>query len=405
MFLCKQEAAVVTIVASSKVVWCLNGASMQIEVKDRCFWFDESYEHDLLHTGDQRASFILDVRHPALDGRIPSAAWHEKVLAVEPESPDSTCEDLPGWPFHSRSEDLIFMRLKSGLGMLEIGVFQIGLAKPACSQVQVRDYDGCLSRLTLLEGTSPTEAVRSFALQQGLLRRTEAVLDFVSTNLPYHAGVEKPWSTKHGGGHSRTSVLSYLQQRFGLARYLEIGCDDGGHFASLRQRFHVSECVDPRPGGTLEMTSDAYFSSRVNGEKFDLVLVDGLHTGQQALRDVENTLNVLEPGGFIVMHDCNPNSASQASPQRLGAFHWTGDVFRAVVALRQRADLDVAVGDFDFGVAVLRRRPRRAPAQAPALHPPLKSHEVWNMSYADFALRREELLNLMTWWVMLQWIG
>merc|ERR1712216_678269 len=32
----------------------------------RCFWFDESYEHEMLHQGEKRAALFLDVRYPGL---------------------------------------------------------------------------------------------------------------------------------------------------------------------------------------------------------------------------------------------------------------------------------------------------------------------------------------------------
>jgi len=151
------------------------------------------------------------------------------------------------------------------------------------------------------------------------------------------------------------------------------------------------------------MTSDRYFSHNTRLERLELVLVDGLHTAEQAYRDVENALSRLAPGGAIVMHDCNPNSESQARASNPGsyAFHWTGSVFRAVVALRQREDVDVAVGDFDFGVAVV--LPRTRSSALP--RPPLGQHEVWNMTYEDFAMRRREILNLMDFEELVGWIG
>lgn len=352
-----------------------------------------------------RASFILDLRHPGLDGRKPSTDWHKTSFAVERFDAAESCEDIPEWPLlpvTSSQDSPVFFRENSGFGFVQVGVLMARSESSACEVLDQLGSDVCVASLKMWEGTSPEAAVTSFASQHRYfdMLRQQKLLDFLSTNLPYHGGTGKIWSTKHGDGHTRTSVISYLQKRFALSRYLEIGCDDGRHFAFIRQNFDTSECVDPRPGGTLQMTSDVYFKTMTNeGSHFDIVLVDGLHTGEQALRDVENTLERLNPGGFIVMHDCNPNSFSQAQKLRNGAFHWTGDVFRAVVALRQREDLDVAVGDFDYGVAVVMQRPRRVP-----LFPPLQSHEVWNMSYADFALRREELLNLMTWEDMVRWI-
>jgi hypothetical protein len=53
------------------------------------------------------------------------------------------------------------------------------------------------------------------------------------------------------------------------------------------------------------------------------------------LKDVTNALRVLEPGGTIVMHDCNPQheaSAHHETPPP--ASFWNGDVWKAFVRLR-----------------------------------------------------------------------
>jgi hypothetical protein len=41
-----------------------------------------------------------------------------------------------------------------------------------------------------------------------------------------------------------------------------------------------------------------------------------------------------------------------------------GDVWLAVLSLRGRMDLDIAVGDFDYGCAVIRKRRNSAPMDA-----------------------------------------
>ena len=58
------------------------------------------------------------------------------------------------------------------------------------------------------------------------------------------------------------------------------------------------------------MTSDDYFSN--HDEKFDIIFIDGLHEGQQVKRDIENSLNVLNKNGHILLHDMNPPTAFHA---------------------------------------------------------------------------------------------
>ncbi len=65
------------------------------------------------------------------------------------------------------------------------------------------------------------------------------------------------------------------------------------------------------------MTSDEFFANppEILIEKgIDLAFIDGLHTYEQSLRDVENCLKYLNPDGIIVMHDCLPSSEAEALP-------------------------------------------------------------------------------------------
>lgn len=65
------------------------------------------------------------------------------------------------------------------------------------------------------------------------------------------------------------------------------------------------------------MTSDAFFNNipKIIIQKgIDVVLIDGLHTYEQSLKDVLNTLNYLTNNEIIVMHDCNPPHEPAATP-------------------------------------------------------------------------------------------
>jgi len=95
---------------------------------------------------------------------------------------------------------------------------------------------------------------------------------------------------------NRQDLFRYLIQRNAYRSYLEIGCETARTFAQVQLRRKVG--VDPRHGGTLRMTSDEFFAQ--NREAFDLVFVDGLHLCEQVLRDVDNAVRCLTPGGCIV---------------------------------------------------------------------------------------------------------
>ena len=179
----------------------------------------------------------------------------------------------------------------------------------------------------------------------------------------------------NAGAITRTSVVQRFINASGAKRYLEIGVEQGINFLQIEAKSKFA--VDPEfkiPGGAtdfeghrfFEMTSDAFFASppqEIVEKGIDIALVDGLHTYEQALRDVENCLRYLVPGGLIVMHDCLPASAVEAVPsleiaRSMPGFKnsWTGDVYKAVAHLRAtHPDLFVTVLDCDHGIGLVQK--------------------------------------------------
>lgn len=179
------------------------------------------------------------------------------------------------------------------------------------------------------------------------------------------------------GAITRTTVIQRFINASGAKRYLEIGVEQGINFLQVEAESKFA--IDPAfkiPGGAadfvghrfFEMPSDAFFESpppEIVEHGIDIALVDGLHTYEQALRDVENCLRYLAPGGLIVMHDCLPASAAEAAPtmeaaRAMPGFKnaWTGDVYKAVAHLRAtRPDVFVAVLDCDHGIGLVQKKP------------------------------------------------
>ena len=211
---------------------------------------------------------------------------------------------------------------------------------------------------------------------------------------------------------TRMDVIRAALDATGGRRYLEIGVNDGACFHAVAAPTRVA--VDPRfafrppvrarlrsalrrTDGDLyfEETSDEFFERRAARlAPFDVVLVDGLHTDEQAHRDVVNALAHLAGGGVVVVHDCSPASAAAAVPTleeaaRTPGFsgEWNGDVFRAIVRLRTRADLRIAVLDCDHGVGIVRKGPA-------ADRLDLAAADVERLTYDDLERDRARLLGL-----------
>jgi hypothetical protein len=197
--------------------------------------------------------------------------------------------------------------------------------------------------------------------------------------------------------------------------YLEVGVAQGAAFRRIAADEKIA--VDPafkmstrtrrrvdataRVTNYFETTSDAFFNDQatfLEQREVDVALIDGLHTYQQAVRDVENTLRYLRDDGIILMHDCNPGNASVACPAASYAdfraqnhwwnINWTGDVWKSIVYLRSfRHDLQIAVLDCDFGVGIVRKGSSDSRLSYSA-------EQIEALDYADLAADRDRLLNL-----------
>ncbi len=187
-------------------------------------------------------------------------------------------------------------------------------------------------------------------------------------------------------------LFNWLIKEFDYISYLEIGCKGNTTFDRVNAQLKVG--VDPNQGGTLRMTSDAYFAK--NNQKFDLIFVDGMHERSQVLRDVENSLERLNHNGTIVMHDCDPPSEARQRVPQGNQRGWCGDVWKSYVHLRTRHDIDVACTTFDMGMGVIRVRPN---SEVLTLRKPAEE-----MTWNDLESDREKLLRRLPEEMLLRWI-
>lgn len=160
-------------------------------------------------------------------------------------------------------------------------------------------------------------------------------------------------------------VLRDVHRQLHPKRYLEIGVHKGFSLAFVQPGTHVV-AVDPEPllendpppdTTVLATTSDEFFRSPALSEHrqpFELVFVDGLHLFEQALADILNAEQLCTPSSVILVHDVLPIDGPTSTRER-NTLVWTGDVWKAVVALRKhRTDLSIATLDAGpSGLAVI----------------------------------------------------
>ena len=137
-----------------------------------------------------------------------------------------------------------------------------------------------------------------------------------------------------------------------------------------------------------------------------MVFIDGLHTYEQTLRDIQNTLLLLNKNGFIIVHDCNPASFAAAYPVKESIYevhklaennelkgwdgNWNGDKWKALVHMRLiHPDLEIFTVDTDFGVGVIRKG-KGIPLNDVSLH------DLQSKDFYFLDANRKKLLNLIS---------
>ncbi len=192
---------------------------------------------------------------------------------------------------------------------------------------------------------------------------------------------------------TRFDIINKLINSKKFKSYLEIGCQSDVNFSKIKIENKVG--VDPQSGGTLRMTSDDFFSQ--NKETIDLIFIDGLHIHEQVLKDIDNSLNVLNENGVILLHDCLPAKIwHQTIPQTHSS--WNGDVWKSIVQSRTREDIDTYTIKADQGLGLILKRKNRDKL----VHP---INNFKNLKFKDYYNHHEKFMRLIDENKVLETIG
>ena len=215
---------------------------------------------------------------------------------------------------------------------------------------------------------------------------------------------------------NKIDIIQTIIDKRNARKYLEIGVHKGHTFLRIKARHKIA--VDPYylisfrkkiswsfknisnfSAKYCRLPSDEFFIQERLPQGLDVVFVDGLHTFQQSLKDVYNSLSHLNEKGVIVMDDCNPpneaaahpaDSLDQAANLNLPGWtgEWCGDVWKTICYLRTfEKDLNVFVLDCNHGIGIITRgKPDRL------LN--FTKEDLNKLTYHDLANQRKELLNL-----------
>lgn len=198
----------------------------------------------------------------------------------------------------------------------------------------------------------------------------------------------------------RYELINYLGKKIQAKTYLEIGVKIGSTFNKVNIKEKIGVDTNPRfdSNQVIKLTSDKFFEqyiNKLNDKKIDIAFVDGLHTYQQSFQDVENCLKILNPEGYVVLHDCNPIKKVHALPSLEEAQKdpnwdrkWNGDVWKTIIHLRsKRKDLKICVIDIDHGMGVIKKG-----SSDDVLN--YKDKEIKNMKFEYLDENRDYLLNI-----------
>jgi len=183
---------------------------------------------------------------------------------------------------------------------------------------------------------------------------------------------------------SRIEIIQNIINKQNYQNYLEIGCDKDENFSKIKIKNKIG--VDPLQGGTIRKTSDEFFNS--NTEKFDIIFLDGLHTYEQTIKDINNSLKFIKSSGVIVIHDCLPKKIwNQIVPRIYG--HWNGDVWKAIVHSRTYLNADTYTCIADHGLGLIFKRKNKNLLE-------IKIKEFKKLKFSDYYKNHKIFMNLIS---------
>ena len=200
----------------------------------------------------------------------------------------------------------------------------------------------------------------------------------------------------------RWDVINKLIEKNNFKSYLEIGLDNpDANFNKINcatkhsvdpffETDHGELCDVPVSDFehslkflTFRMTSDEFF--KTSSMKYDIIFIDGLHTERQCGKDIINALKHLNEGGYVIVHDCLPESYEAQAVPRIQDV-WNGDLWKCFPELNKQF-IEYEVINHVYGLGIIKYTP-----DWEYLHYLDKSTYDWN----DFLYNWYSLMHVIT---------
>lgn len=151
------------------------------------------------------------------------------------------------------------------------------------------------------------------------------------------------------------SLISEIVRTTGCKKYLELGVCKGellqmvSKFCSDITAVDIADNRVHKIGKFFHMKTEDFFKQ--NEETFDIIFIDASHKIEDVVDDLNNSINVLNPNGLILLHDTDPANASLINEN--GDF--CGDAVKLnFMNFENLSFVTMPVGD--EGVTVVRRK-------------------------------------------------
>ena len=142
---------------------------------------------------------------------------------------------------------------------------------------------------------------------------------------------------------SRDNLINCMININNYQNYLEIGIEYGYTFKEIDIYEKIG--VDPDPkyndDNIIMKSSDDFFKD--NNINFDCIFIDGMHQSEYVIKDLNNSINVLNDNGMIIIDDILPLNEieQQKIPNKFYYENdilkyknpWTGDVWKVIYEL------------------------------------------------------------------------
>jgi|LauGreSBDMM110SN_4_FD.fasta_scaffold36689_1 predicted O-methyltransferase YrrM len=134
---------------------------------------------------------------------------------------------------------------------------------------------------------------------------------------------DKPFAFLGNSEFQHSIFIAELAKLSNCKKYLELGIYDASNINVISTVVEYTVGVDISKLFMIdkgfifhEKTTDKFFED--NKEMFDIIFIDADHKYESVVRDFENSLNILNKNGIVLIHDTDPINDQYAEPGYCG---------------------------------------------------------------------------------------